>query len=705
MLVGSVEPEDPERNPTFIQVFFNSKNEEEAILRTATNAHINPNEKHLEWLTTLHRWIRDNNPIYDVYQQVKDFTPNEEQEDVKLVFTSHVPMHVDGDPRTFSDPNESSGPVCISNELGAIIDTSKSDNGSYRHDIVIKKIGDGIRSIDSEHRMKEPLLYPLLFPKGTQGFGKDVYQHQRESKKKDGTTYHRRVTGHQYLKSRLYRRDNDHDVYLRHGRLTQEWILSSYLQVEKHNLDYLRRNQDKLKAANYKEVKAAMEANKLGDSGTHVILPSSYKGSPRDNIQRYCDAMAVVRALGKPSYFITMTCNPKWKEIVDNLPHGLKAHECPDLVARVFKIKLDALLEDLHKNHVLGKSKGNTYVIEFQKRGLPHAHILMIMEDKDTPKRPEHYDRVVTAEFSDDPKIREVQAEFMYHRCDKRCENDTGRGGDGHCSKGYPKEFREHTTDSHDSFPEYRRRHEDDGGNIFVKNPGEYNSEKLNNSRVVPHNIYLLMKYRCHLNVEVCNSITAVKYLYKYVYKGHDRVMYGVRSRSKDNLDLPENQTQGPARDEIKEFVEARYCSTSEACWRTFEFSMGKLYPAVERLNVHLQDEHQLLYTADEEDTRQALEDSEVTQLTAFFMLCKEEKLMFNRGETPVYKDGGPPVRDLLYRDVTKWYRWIKRNKKDNINPHWKRRVRKQHNTVGRVRHVPRVWNVRSCFTSVFFST
>ena len=95
---------------------------------------------------------------------MKDFTPSEhQQEDVKLVFTSHVPMNVDGDPRTFIDPNESTGPVCISNELGAIIDTSRSDNGLYKHAIVIKKRGRRIKSVDSQHRMKEPLMYPLLF--------------------------------------------------------------------------------------------------------------------------------------------------------------------------------------------------------------------------------------------------------------------------------------------------------------------------------------------------------------------------------------------------------------------------------------------------------------------------------------------------------------------------------------------------------------
>ena len=48
-----------------------------------------------------------------------------------------------------------------------------------------------------------------------------------------------------------------------------------------------------------------------------------------------------------------------------------------------------------------------------------------------------------------------------------------------------------------------------------------------------------------------------------------------------------------------------------------------------------------------------------------------------------------PHVIFCLYRDVAKWYRWVPRNKKKEINPHWKRRKRNQHHTVGRVRHVP----------------
>ena len=68
--VGSIcpSPEDIERKKLqFIQVFFNCSNEEEAIQKTAKNAGIrNLTNKTKEWLTTLHRWIRSNNPIYDL---------------------------------------------------------------------------------------------------------------------------------------------------------------------------------------------------------------------------------------------------------------------------------------------------------------------------------------------------------------------------------------------------------------------------------------------------------------------------------------------------------------------------------------------------------------------------------------------------------------------------------------------------------------
>ncbi len=45
---------------------------------------------------------------------------------------------------------------------------------------------------------------------------------------------------------------------------------------------------------------------------------------------------------------------------------------------------------------------------------------------------------------------------------------------------------------------------------------------ELDNHWAVPHNVYLSTKYNAHINVEVYNKIHAIKYLFKYVYKGHD---------------------------------------------------------------------------------------------------------------------------------------------------------------------------------------
>eukprot|EP00959_Pyramimonas_sp_CCMP1952_P446808 9355635-Pyramimonas_sp.AAC.1 len=82
--------------------------------------------------------------------------------------------------------------------------------------------------------------------------------------------------------------------------------------------------------------------------------------------------MALVAAKGRPDLFITMTANPNWPEIHANLRPGETAANRPDIVARVFHCKLKRLLHELTRTRVLGKAVAYTYVVEFQKRGLPH---------------------------------------------------------------------------------------------------------------------------------------------------------------------------------------------------------------------------------------------------------------------------------------------------------------------------------------------
>ena len=88
-------------------------------------------------------------------------------------------------------------------------------------------------------------------------------------------------------------------------------------------------------------------------------------------VQNYQDAMAIVATLGKPDLFIATTCSPLWSEIADNLlPRQIWADR-PDLVCRVFRLKLKDIFYDICKHFVLGKVIGRIHVIEFHKRGLP----------------------------------------------------------------------------------------------------------------------------------------------------------------------------------------------------------------------------------------------------------------------------------------------------------------------------------------------
>ncbi|KAG3254870.1 hypothetical protein PI124_g534 [Phytophthora idaei] len=133
----------------------------------------------------------------------------------------------------------------------------------------------------------------------------------------------------------------------------------------------------------------------LRDTGIHTILSSKFPGGVRYMRQQYYDSMTIVRQFGKPDLFITVTTNPKWPEIQNNLLPGQTASDRPDIVAREFNMKLKAILEDITTNRVFGDMQAYVYVIEFQKRCLPHAHVLVILKGELKHRTSANYDRFV----------------------------------------------------------------------------------------------------------------------------------------------------------------------------------------------------------------------------------------------------------------------------------------------------------------------
>jgi hypothetical protein len=135
----------------------------------------------------------------------------------------------------------------------------------------------------------------------------------------------------------------------------------------------------------------------------------------------------------------------------------------------------------------------------------------------------------------------------------------------------------------------------------------------MSNQWVVPYNPYLLLKYNCHINVEICSSVKSVQYIYKYVYKGYDST----------NVEFNVNYKGEVSYDEITRFQNLRYISAPEAAWRIFEYPLTEKSHAIYRLAVHVENGQNIVYEPGKES--EAIESRKETTLTAWFNLNKND--------------------------------------------------------------------------------
>ncbi|XP_042005673.1 uncharacterized protein LOC121754362 [Salvia splendens] len=174
----------------------------------------------------------------------------------------------------------------------------------------------------------------------------------------------------------------------------------------------------------------------------------------------------------------------------------------------------------------------------------------------------------------------------------------------------------------------------------------------LDNRYVVPHNRFLLVKYGGHINVEWCNQSRSIKYLFKYVHRGYDRVTTSFfQSGAEKNLD------------EVSLYYDCRYVSACEAAWRTFGFEIQYKDPSIERLSFHLPNEQHVIFY--EVDSLGNVLNRRTIHESKFLGWMEENKL---------YSEG----RNLTYGEFPTKFVW----KKDHWQP------RKQRYSVGRLFYV-----------------
>ncbi|XP_078447566.1 uncharacterized protein LOC144716317 [Wolffia australiana] len=266
--------------------------------------------------------------------------------------------------------------------------------------------------------------FVLLFPYGNRGWSMQLKERSK-------------VMINQFYAFHLMVRDASRVLHLS-GWLFQEYVVDAYAKIEESHLLWVRYNQASLRASLYQGLIDQVAADNAATlAGSMIILPPSFTADPRYMQGMYQDAMSIVRKMGKPDFFITMTCNPNWPEITEALLPSQK------------------------------------------KCGLPHAHLLWILDDPYKSKT-----------LEDIAKI------------------------EGKCSKKFPKEFISSPQVNNDGHPLYQRRND---GRVIQKG-----SHLIDNQWIVPYNKYLCKVFNSHINEEICSSILLVKYLYKYVYKGQD---------------------------------------------------------------------------------------------------------------------------------------------------------------------------------------
>ena len=111
------------------------------------------------------------------------------------------------------------------------------------------------------------------------------------------------------------------------SKLLQQFTVDAWASIQQNLLNWTRHNQKKIWTDIYQSLHNAVAGDRdsninLAGHGQRIILPSSFIGSERHMQQLFQDSLAICRSFSKPDIFLTMTADPNWREIQENLLYG-----------------------------------------------------------------------------------------------------------------------------------------------------------------------------------------------------------------------------------------------------------------------------------------------------------------------------------------------------------------------------------------------
>lgn len=250
----------------------------------------------------------------------------------------------------------------------------------------------GLSIVSEGNPFYDSLAFPLLFPRGEPGYRAGIPASNRD----------RPITRREFYCFLTHVRNDPASIRRRipnavrgaprdvgpesgfHGRMRDKFLLAGglasfnmvvqYLKVENERLRWMALNQSSLFSMQRNDLERVLQQpnvteSQLQDESAIFKLPASFVFSPRYMRQCYLDSMALVRAFGLPSLFLTMTCSPEWPEIAASIPATQDPADRFDMLDRSFALRLRKLKELIWSKQIFGKCLAYTYSIEAQKRG------------------------------------------------------------------------------------------------------------------------------------------------------------------------------------------------------------------------------------------------------------------------------------------------------------------------------------------------
>jgi hypothetical protein len=197
--------------------------------------------------------------------------------------------------------------------------------------------------------------------------------------------------------------------------------------------------------------------------------------------------MCLVTHFGKPDLFMTFTTNLKWEKVTAALFTDQTIINRPDIIARVFRAKLKDLINQIRNGEIFGTVPALIYTVKYQKRKLPHAHIIIFFAGGHAFSEPETIDNLIRAELPNraldpDKSLTEIIKQVMVHGLCKPLKSRAIYMKKAHAnapltySKRFPKPFINKIIINNDGYPKYRRRRTVNDVNIQWDDEGIYDN-------------------------------------------------------------------------------------------------------------------------------------------------------------------------------------------------------------------------------------